>query len=273
MSSRLPPAAFATTLAFGLAACQAPMEAPSDLNAVARFLFAHFDPAEGDPAVAEVELRDAITKVGKVIDGDHLAEPKAGLLEDVTSEELAAVGIDDGRNPAVPQGMFIADIIHCSMDRLEQILLDPDQKTLYPGVYADYQRAPETDSPDFLPRWTTTYRSAENGFFSNQYTAVSKGAVRRIAADASAGFESRALMQRIFMPQPAEFEGEGSEFTFDFQIESYRERADREIVHFYGAWRFLHLGVLGDSSDDAFITTTLDSMIEWDQMTDEHCAQ
>ena len=76
---------------------------------------------------------------------------------------------------------------------------------------------------------------------------------------------------RVHLPDPAEFQGEGSEFTLDFQLETYQKNADGNLLHLYANWRRMKLGPV-DSSQEVFINTSLDGMVDWDAEIDAACA-
>ncbi len=258
-------------LAFTSFGCASRDPAPKDLDGLARFFFDGFDPGEEDVAVSDAELQDAVQKLHDAIGADDLADAQSGTLSDITQDELDAVGLTD-KDPKEPQGMFIADVVHCDLDAFEKIILNPDQLSLYPEAYATYDRAFDKDPPDFLPTWTVTYKSSENALITNQFTATEKSGVRKVPDIDGAPF-GRFIVGRVFMPAPAVFDNPGSEYTQDYQLEVFFSRAPGELVHFYGMWRYMHFGVLGDSNDGLFIDQTIGGMIDWDKKTDDLCAQ
>jgi len=250
--------------------CKSPEPAPADLDGLGRFFLTRFDPAETDRAVTDTELQDAFAKLHDTLDGDNIVEAQSGLLAALTLEDLTALGLPN-LDPSFIQGMFITTIIHCGIDALEAILLEPDQLSLYPEAYESYDRVLDADRPDYFPTWKTAYRSAELPIISNQYTANTHGGLRESAIEGSR-FE-KTLLQRVVLPEPAVFDSEGSEFVADFQVESYHERAPGEVIHFYAMWRDMTFGVLGDSKSGFVIDQTLSGMLDWDAETDELCAR
>jgi hypothetical protein len=268
MRSRL---RFALVVAFaaGSLACGGPQQAPKDLNGLARFFFNKFAPGD-DVATSDQEIQDAFTKLHKVVKGEELSadKPDMGVLENLTQEEMDTAGMD--RDPDEGQGMYITNIVHCDMDRMQEIIVDPDQLEMYPEAYAEYERDYDEDVPDYFPTWEVTYKSSENALITNQFTATIETGLRVVPKTDDADFGT-VLVRAGWLPEPAEFENEGSEFTFDFQVETYHSRGDGEIVHFYAMWRYMKLGVLGDSYDQTFIDQTEQGMIDWDAKTDELC--
>jgi hypothetical protein len=254
-----------------VSACAGPEEAPKELNALARFFFNKFKPEDPqNPGTSDVELQDAVNKLHDVLKADDLKldEPQLGTLENITQKEIDTVGMDV--DPDKGQGMFMANIIKCSMDKMEDLWLDPDQMELYPETYSAYKRTMDEDTPDYLPTWTTEYTIAETPPLTNQFSAVVKTGLRTVpeTEDAEHG---EAFVSGAFMPEPAEFESDGSEFSFDFQIETVYSRGGGELVHFYAVWRYMKIGVFGDSYDDYIIDTTLSTMVDWDEDTEALC--
>ena len=195
--------------------------------------------------------------------------PTARLPTGLTQQELDTVGVDG--DPTRGQGMFIANVVHCSMTQMKEITLEPNQLSLYPEAYAAYSRTVDDAAPPYLPGWTATFTSTENALLSNQFTATSRSSLRLVPDSEDARFGA-VMVRAGFFPEPAVFESEGSEFSVDFQVETWHPRGDDEVVHFYGMWRYMKLGILGDSYEQTFIDQTLQGMIDWDTKTDTLCA-
>lgn len=264
--------AFAVALTGLSMSCAAPQPAPEALDDIARFFWNRFAPADEDAAVSDVELAEAAANVHKAIDGDALTEQK-GTLQKITETEIETVGLDvDTFRPTRATGMFTASIVHCSLDQMKDIIVEPDQLSLYPEAYETYSRDFDDVTDERIQTWTVHYRAAPE--VPNQYDATVKSGIRDVPADAlSEGGVGRVLVRRGFLPEAATFDdGVDAEFTHDFQIETYHERAPGEIVHFYGIWRYMRFGII-DSSSGLMMDTTLNGMIDWDHKTDELCAQ
>jgi len=267
------PFLLAIVVPVALASCVAPAPAPADLDGLARFAFARWLPEGEDQSVSDAELADALGKIHDVLGGDTLAEPQRGTLGNITQAELDAVGLSD-RDPNKPQGMFMANVVHCSLDQIDALTLEPDQLSLYPDAYAAYSREMIEGTPESHPRWLTTYTSAEHALMANQLTATVQSGLRRVPdLGPEASPAGRGLVFRVYLPEPAVFETEGAEFTDDYQVETLTERAPGELVHFYAIWRYMRYGVLADSYDALMIDQTIQALIDWDAKTDELCAQ
>ncbi len=254
-------------------ACATPEPAPADLDGLARFAFARWLPVDEDPAISDAELADALAKIHDVLGGDALDGPQKGTLANLTPVELDAVGLSD-HDPNRPQGMYIANVVRCTLDQVEALSLEPDQMSLYPEAYAAYGREYLEGTPATHPRWLTTYTSAENALITNQFTATVHSGMRLVPdLGPELSPRGRGLVFRVHLPEPATFEHEGSELTDDYQIETLTERAPGELVHFYAIWRYMRLGILGDSYDNLFIDQTTQGLIDWDAKTEALCAQ
>ena len=251
-----------------LVGCLQPQEAPADLDGLARFFFDRFDPIDEDPAVSDIEMADAFQKLHVVLDGDALTEHVKGTMGKLTATELALVGRED-LDPERAVGLSVSGVIPCTLGKIEEILLNPDQLALYPEAYESYQRTFDPDERAHLRSWRNDYRS--NDDVPNQFNAVVNSGLRRVPAieGAPSGSLGKTLVRRGYFPERAVFDDdENAEFTHDFQVETYYERAPGEVVHWYGIWRWMRLGFL-DISQATLMNITLDGMADWDKKTAE----
>lgn len=257
-------------MTFVLSGCLQPQEAPADLDGLARFFFNRFDPVDEDPAVSDIEMQDAISKIHDVLGGDEMGDEHAkGTMGKMTATELEVVGRAD-LDPLRAVGLTVSGIVHCTLDQIQDIILEPDQLSLYPEAYESYERTYDPEEREHIRTWQIDYRSSDG--VPNQFNATVKSGLRFVPETDEAKF-GRVLVRRGFFPDRAVFDDdENAEFTHDFQIETYHERAPGEIVHFYGIWRWMKLGII-DISQDTMMTFTLDGMADWDKKTDELCAQ
>lgn len=258
-------------LGMSLCGCGQPVEAPDDLNGLVRFFYRSFEPTDRDHVLVDQEIQAGIDQMHALLDAQSLEELR-GTLDDITADELSTVGMDE-HDPSIPQGMFIADVIHCPLDELERIVLAPDQIALYPEAYSAYSRSYDDDRPANLPTWTLTYTSPDSPLFSNHFTVTVKSGLRKVGETENAT-HGRALLRRGYMPAPAVFEepSDAVEYSQDYQVEVYYERAPAEVVHLYGLWRYMKLGALGDTTEDLLIDQTLNGMLDWDKKTNALCA-
>ena len=79
------------------------------------------------------------------------------------------------------------------------------------------------------------------------------------------------FMTRVHLLEPADFDGDGSSFDLDFQMELYYER-DGELGHLYTMWRRMVLGPV-DNSSELFISQTLSGFVDFENRVDAACVE
>lgn len=256
-----------------LLACEPELEpAPADIDGVSHWLWVNFETAD------DASLDDAIDKAYKAADFDHFSEHYRGLLSDLTSAELAGVGMED-RDPKPAQGMYFVNMFDCDLAKMNEILYAKDQDVMYPEVYDTYTRSYTSDLAAYTAgesntiTWDLSYQATP--LPSASYVAHSKGGLRYLGHDPEIALShGPVVMQRIYMPQPAEYlDTDANEFLFDFQIELYIQSAPGRIAHFFPIWRHLAFNGVGASTDDNWvIDTIIDALIDWDTRSQELCA-
>lgn len=266
-------AAWAATLAAGnLLACAGPekVETPSDLEGLLRFFWTQQSSAD-DETLGEA-LRSAVALSEELLQGE---KTKVGALDPLDESDLAALQLDDGRDPREAVGFFLVNRFRCGAGTLEEIVTSPDQAEIHPGVYDRYERAFDTPRAAFIAGddasldWRVTYAATP---LATQYEAKTRSGVRRIPADPSEP-SSTGLLQRTFLAEPAAFAGAPDNHAFDqdYQVELYAPLGGGEVVHLYGLWRHMQLGLVG-VRDDVFIDVQLSGFVQWDQHTEDTCA-
>src|SRR5512137_1117289 len=89
--------------------CDPPIEpAPEDIEGLSHWLWFNFLAAD------DAALADASTKIYAASDFDNFTAAKRGLLNDLTSDELAPVEMSD-HDPKPAQGMYLIDRFDCTM--------------------------------------------------------------------------------------------------------------------------------------------------------------
>ena len=117
-----------------LLACKKVEPAPADLDELLHRFWAEYETA--DDAAMLVSISEALD----IVDVQALAEEfEKGTLTDLTEEEAALVGVTD-RDPAQAVGLYLLNVFDCTMEELEPVLWEPDQASLYEGVYESYER-------------------------------------------------------------------------------------------------------------------------------------
>jgi hypothetical protein len=253
--------------------CQ-PVSAPKDVDGLSHFFVDNFEVGTDD------ELADGIVKLNAALKGSTMTDPIKNVIDTkLTLDEVAVIPEQVGKDPKLGQGMFIADVMPCTLDQVEAITLVADQKKQFPDLYDAYQRTFDGDVAAYTARtthsinWHTEYTTSINlGIGGVTYTADTKAAMRRVPKidDVKSPFGD-VLFTRVYLPAPAKFTQDGSAFDVDYQTEAYYERKPGEVVHFYALWRHMKLGSIATSSDSIFIDTSLDNMVKLDTETAKLC--
>lgn len=243
-------------------------EAPDDVEGLARFFFAE------QLRATDEELDDAVGKAHAVLEELLADEPhRVGALDFLDEEALEAAEVSGG-DPREAPGMYLVKRFRCDLDVLAEILTHPDQPAVHPGVYQSYDRAFDDDRDAWLKRdesvlrWQVTYEAKPT---ATLYRAKTRSGVRHVPkASASVG---PSIVQRTVLREPATFEGDPDNHVFDqdYQSEVFIDVGGGEVLHFYGLWRFMQLGIVS-VHDDAFVDFQLNGMVEWDDQTEAACA-
>ena len=250
-------------------ACAPRVEAPNDLEGLARFFWAQ------GLEVSDADLDDAVGNTHAVL-SDLLTDgaAKVGSLSRLDREDLETVGLADKNDPSGAPGLFLANRFLCDIDILDDVLASLRQTELHPGVYDAYERTYRDDDEGWLAAdtgiltWDTEYAATPT---ATQYRATSRSRIRKVPRGAASVGPS--LVQQTWLLDPATFDGSPDDHVFDqdYQAELYYQGDDSEVWHLYGLWRFMQLGIVS-SYDDAFINFQLDGMIQWDEQTEAVCA-
>jgi hypothetical protein len=254
-------------------------EAPAGLDDLSRFLFDRFQPAEGlEAAAQESEIRDAVTKLADEFAGQDVAldAPFTGTLKDLERANVADLeGVGSRADDIeLAQGFALANLTNCGIQQEVNLVMSNRAMEIHPDVYERFDKAFEGDTAAFkngdvdFMTWETTYKILPPPVGS-PWAATIRAGGRRIR-----GVEGDAIgdifMTRVHMPEPAQFDSEGSSFDLDFQVEVYFEDGDGAIKHFYGMWRRMVLGPV-DSSSELFIGQTLSGFVEFENRVDAAC--
>jgi hypothetical protein len=252
-------------------------EAPAGMDNLSRFVFDRVEPAEGlDAAAQETELRDAIGRLREEFAEQQVTDgvPFTGLLEDLDEENVEGLeGVSERIDLLqLAQGFALANVTPCTQQHMANLLTSNRSSELHPEVYETYAKTFDGDEAafrngdsDFLT-WTTSYKILQPPVGS-AYSADLRVMGRRVRA---ADGEGDILLTKLFLPQPAVFDGEGSSFELDFQMEIWFDDGDGQQGHFYGMWRRMVLGPV-DSSNGLFIDQTLSGFVEFEDRVGVAC--
>lgn len=252
-----------------------PLEpAPADLDGNLHWFWAT------GPAASDVELLDAVTKLGTASKAAtrSKASPNRGELTPLASADLGAVMLE-ANDPAGAHGVFLLNVFDCTLDALETSLIALDQKAQRPDAFKAYTRVYSTDAEAYVARavprlaWGVDVTVELPFPISETYRSALKGDVRRVTS--AAGPISTALVSRTWLAEPAVFEGNStSTFTHDYQIEVFWERSSGEVFHAYGIWREMQLNSVNIGTDDpAYVNIMLDNLKKWDDESAVICTR
>lgn len=244
-----------------LVACKHPEPAPEAVDGSLRWFFANFETATDE------EMRDALGEL-------DFAEDQ-GVLDPLTAEEQATVELDGDKDPAKATGLFIAGPMTCTFEDLEATHWYPDQEALYEDRtggerYDEYDRQFTTDLDAYLARetpyvwWETTYTVT---VALSTYTAFVVAGLRYVPEADGVG---PIVIERDFMPSPAEFAGETDNYMEqDYQIEVLVPDGDTSR-HAYAMWRDLRSFGIEDE-DEGAQNLILDGLEDFDRDTEKVC--
>lgn len=253
-----------------LAGCKHVDPAPSDVDGLARWFWDNYDQAE------DADVAAAMVNVHAAIDADALVDPIDGTVSDLTVDDITGVEIADGTDPTAAAGMFLTDMIPCSLAEIEGIATALNQDQLYVGVYDAYTREYTTDSAAYFDRQTPTVAWAveiDSKLLGTNYHESLLGGARYVAdLGADVTPNGPILVTRTWMPSPAVFESGNKSFDQDYQIEIYDERAPGETIHLYALWRKLDMTSGLDQDNTTVQRTILNNLVDWDAGTAQICA-
>jgi hypothetical protein len=260
-------------LAVGCAA----QEAPEGLDDLATFLWERVEPADVlQRGTQETEIRDAVARLKDELDAIPVTAdaPFTGTLKDIDKDLVAGlenVG-DRADDIALAQGFALANLSTCGLDQQVGLVASNRAMEIHPDVYETYKKDFDDDTDAFkagdldFMTWRTTYKLAPPPVGS-AYEARLRGAARRIDAGDETG---EIFITRVHLLEPATFDGDGSSFDLDFQMEIYVDNGDDTLTHFYAMWRRMVLGPV-DSSSELFISQTLSGFVDFEERVETAC--
>lgn len=267
----------------GVAACHSTKPAPEDLDGLAHWYWQHFDGVspvdqtegtDADAIAAQVNLDAALAiALGSIEAG----KTSSGSVTDLSDTEQAIVVVDPPRDVALAAGIYIADVVGCSLDQIERITIDLDQDELYPGSYDSYERTYTSDVDAYLAR-DTPYLTWESNIDATvlgaSYHEDVVGGARYVFDDGSVeGGRGDIFISRVTLTAPAEYEeGSGKSFDQDYQLDIYYPLSDSEVVHFYPLWRQYDYGTGLDQDSSAAQGVMMGGLFDYDDDNAALCA-
>lgn len=268
----------------GLAACHSTKPAPEDLDGLAHWYWQHFDGAspvdqtegtDADAIAAQVNLDAALAiALGSI----EVGKTSSGSVTDLSDTEQSIVVVDPPRDVALAAGIYIADVVGCSLDQIERITIDLDQDELYPGSYDSYERTYTSDVDAYLAR-ETPYLTWESNIDATvlraSYHEDVVGGARYVVDDGSVeGGHGDIFISRVTLTAPAEYEDKtsGKSFDQDYQLDIYYALSDSEVVHFYPLWRQYDYGSGFDQDSSSAQSLMIRGLFDYDDDNAALCA-
>lgn len=253
-----------------LASCSVPDPAPEDLDGLMHWLWVNYETASASAVV------DASEKLLVALEGAHgsdFSSAYSGELTSLSEEEASIIDRKGDPDPSLTTGFMIAtELPQCTIDRLHDLLAQPNQMDQYPGSYDSYLRTYITSYDAWLDRLENrlkwTLEISLSNIATGPYESSPTGGLRRIALDG----ETDILLAVTYLTEDASFQREKNSMSQDYQIEIYWERPrDGTVMHAWGAWRDLKIGNI-DADDPAALSITLSELKAWDRQTNKNCA-
>jgi hypothetical protein len=254
----------------GLTGCGHVDAAPMTVDGLIHYFWDHYSTGSDE------EIAMGVRSLHTNGHADKLGDAQGGSFSHPTADELGIVGLQD-HDPKKARGMYVFDVIHCSLDQVEKIVAALDQDKLYTGVYDSYDRKYTSDFDTYMSRKSPTLTwdvDIAATILGAHYTESLHGGLRRVEPiDTMATPFGPTLMARAYMPSPAQFPGSGKTWNQDYQIEVYYERAMGETVHLYGIWRQMDLGTFLNlnTDNDEVVSTIVGHLVDWDNQTVALC--
>lgn len=283
---RTPTAPWAA-LFVALGACERPDPAPADLEALVRFAFGHYPPDGAN----DQSLADAATNLRLWLESEvgSAEEPwDAELQERLSDIELDTLDpAPEVREGSAALGVFSVQRTSCSLAEWEEIYLENDQASLFPGAYASYERHDQSDFDCFRDgrcgeaTWHADIVKEQVILGTITYEFEVRSGIRRVEAVPPGGEDPvEARLSRTWMLRPATLSTPDlGDFRQNYQLEILLPEGDGGL-HFFALWTDLQSETLNTESSvfvDGYVDglhdtfADLDVLCEGGTLEDEGC--
>lgn len=267
-----------TLLALILTGCEspydeAPPEAPPELDDLIHFFLGAIDTEDalvvGDMAR---DLADWYETDSSVVDG--LA---SGTVSAVTEAELEQFeDMTWQPDPSLVTGVYSVKAVGCTFEQMIDVFLEPDQKSLFPNTYTDYEREFDSD-PDCFDDETCD----QLDYHSTNTTELALGIemtydmltrLKRFRyADADEA-DTQVVLVRNVMPSPAVEDIEDAGYEQSYHIEAHLPWGSSRTLHLYGLWNYGYLEGI-DEDVEFWGNEYLGGLLDLDEELEELCAE
>lgn len=249
--------------------CKAVEPAPTEINDLAHYFWDNFEQTSD-------ELAPAMLNLDAAIDAGSLEDAIDGTISDLSVDQLVAIG-QDHNDPQLATGVFMANVVNCSLDALEEHSYALNQAELHAGTYDAYEREYTSDFDAYTERqvdaleWRSIYDVSGLGV---AYTAIIDGRMRRLSAvDDETTPYGDALLIRGVLAEPGYIEGSDNErgLMQDYQLEVFYPVSANQTAHFYVIWRQMIYTSSIDFDSESAQRLVLDGLVDWDEEAEDWC--
>jgi hypothetical protein len=264
-----------------LVGCPKPDPAPEDLDALVRFGFAHYGDEGGDARRTQADVADNMLAW---FDG-NVDDPTTGFertIEPLGSDDLApldpAPGVRDGEALI---GVLIGRETACSLEDIDRVYSNDDQKALFPDTYESYTRTDKQGADCYADgscdrmAWRSDVVQEQQILGTVTYAfPIASGllGIDAVPAEADDDVALEARLSRTHMVEPAEITGmPTASFDQNYQFEVVAPHGDG-VLHVYAMWTDVKADGL-DTTASIFVNSYIDGL--WDTLTEleAHCEE
>ena len=253
-------------IAVAAVACKPVDPAPEDLDGLFHWFWTNYE------AAGDGDWLDAVNNAHAAMGMAALEDVVDGTLTEFTREEMDVVGMREDADPSELAGLYLLNVLPCTVDQVEGIITALDQMSMYEEAYDSYEREYTSDSDAYFAGEVSTLSFTSDigsGMLGASYTETVEGLVRRVPTDGDFNYGD-VLLARYHIPEEAVWDTDGFFFTQDYQVEIYYERSPGELAHLYGLWRHMGYGQ-GSTQDEGIARQVLNGLADWDERTAEIC--
>jgi hypothetical protein len=253
-------------IAVATVGCKAVEPAPEDLDGLFHWFWTNYEEAGDD------DWLDGINNAHAAMGMGVLEDVVDGGLGQFTREQMDLVDMRDDADPSELAGLYLLNVLPCTLEQIQDIVTSLDQMTMYDEAYESYEREYTSDEEAYFSgdAPTLSFRSVIGAtMLGASYTETVEGLIRRVPTDDDFNY-SPVILARYHMPEEAVWDTASFFFTQDYQVEIYYERSPGQVAHLYGLWRHMGYGQ-GSTQDEGIARQVLNGLSDWDQRTAELC--
>jgi hypothetical protein len=267
---------------FALGGCRLPDPAPVAIDEIVQFGFSRYA-ADADD-LNDRTLADAAENLTLWWDDNDQGEALFTAVDDteLRDEDLLTLAPPSSAADAGALfGVMVGRVTDCSLEDIDRLYFEDDQRSLFPDTYVGYTRTRTTDF-DCFPRgdceeitWRSDVVQETNviGTVVTREFTINSG-LRQVAAVPAEGTSEvvEARFSRTWMLDPAVLTPSiaNSDFRQNYQLEIMTPYRDG-LIHFYGMWTDLRADEPLNTESPVFVNGYIDGLAETLDVLEEHC--